>query len=363
MTEQTEQNEQPQEQSSFSFAKMMNDAKSALLDPKGYFSGMTVTGGFGEPIIKAVIYGTIAGVLRLIWSIAGLSAVGGGLGFLTGNAIGIMALVGSIIGAIIGLFIGAVIILVISSIAGGSTDFEANTRVSADMMVLMPVSALFGFLIFVPFLSTVVSLAINLYGLWMLYHALKGALKGKQETSKIITLVLAGILVLFSLIGFATHRAVRHLTRNSDKIIEQYTKAAEEIAREAGGDEAAKAVREAMKDAEDKENGTIVVVLEKVDGTKVNNPEPEAVSAAVNDMKNDDDVIILSRGDDDFLQAMKSGEGFILQYKDNDGLHEYALNDGVADYSAVITCFTSYAGSKITWNVIRQQLEWKDAEH
>jgi hypothetical protein len=358
----TEQNEQPQEQTSFSFAKMMNDAKSALLDPKGYFSGMTLTGGFGEPIIKAVIYGTLAGVLRLIWSIAGLSAVGGGLGFLTGNAIGIMALVGSIIGAIIGLFIGAVIILVISSICNGTNDFEANLRVTADMMVLMPINALFGFLIFAPVLNTLISLAINLYGLWMLFHALKGVLKGKPDTAKIITLVLAVLLVLFSLIGFATHRAVRSITRHQDKIIEHYTKAAEEIAREAGGEEAAKAVREAVKESQAVANGEIVLVLEKVDGSKVNNPDAGAVTAALDEMKNEDDFIILSRGDNDYLQAMKSGDKYILQYKDDKGLHEYAGSDGKADYNTIVRLFVVYLAPGPAWGMTRDQYTWKDAE-
>jgi hypothetical protein len=80
-------------------------------------------------------------------------------------------------------------------------------------------------------------------------------------------------------------------------------------------------------------------------------------------MKNDDDVVILSRGDNDFLQAMKSGDKYILQYKDDKGLHEYAEGDGKADYTAIVTCFTSYSANKVTWNVIRQQIEWKDAEN
>jgi hypothetical protein len=359
----TEQNEQPQAQSSFSFQKMMNDAKSALLNPKEHFSGMAITGGLGEPIIKALIYGTIAGVLRLIWSIAGLTAIGGGMGFLTGNAVGIMALIGSIIGALIGLFIGAVIILVISSICNGTSDFEANIRVSAAMMVLMPVSALFGFLIFVPFLHTLVGLALNLYGLWMLYHALKGVLKGKPETSKTVTIVLAVILLLFSLIGFATHRAVRSITRNQEKILEHYTKAAEEIAREAGGEEAAKAVREAVKENNAIANGEVVLVLEKVNGSKVNNPEAGDVTSALEEMKNDDDFVILSRGDNDYIQAMRSGDKYILQYKDKDGLHEYAGNDGKAEYSTVVRLFVVYAGPGPAWGMTRDQYEWKDAEN
>ncbi len=323
---------------------------------------METTGGMGEPIIKALIYGTLAGVIRLIWSIAGLSAVGGGLGFLAGNAVGIMALIGSIIGAIIGLFIGAVIILVISAICSGTTDFEANIRVSADMMILMPISALFGFLIFIPFLHTIVGLVINLYGLWMLFHALKGVLKGKPDTAKIITLVLAVLLVLFSLIGFATHRAVRSITRHQDKIIEHYTKAAEEIAREAGGEEAAKAVREAVEEGQAAANGEIILVLEKVDGSKMNNPEPGDVTTAIEEMKNDDDFVILSRGDNDYLQAMRSGDKYILQYKDDKGLHEYAGSDGKADYNTIVRLFVVYLAPGPAWGMTRDQYTWKDAE-
>ncbi len=56
-----------------------------------------------------------------------------------------MALVWTIVGALIGLFIGAVIMLIISAICKGSTDFEANLRVVAAVMVLMPINALLGF--------------------------------------------------------------------------------------------------------------------------------------------------------------------------------------------------------------------------
>ncbi len=62
-----------------------------------------------------------------------------------GGAFGIMILIWKIIGSIIGLFIGAVILLVISSVCKGNTDFEANVRVIAAIMVVMPISAFFGF--------------------------------------------------------------------------------------------------------------------------------------------------------------------------------------------------------------------------
>src|SRR5665647_1137410 len=123
--------------SSFDFNLFIKESKDVLVNPKSYFSTMKTTGGMAEPLIKAVIYGAIAGAITFIWSLLGMGALGG--------AIGIMAFIWSIIAAIIGLFIGAVIVLVISSICKGNTDFEANMRVTAATMVLMPINAFFAF--------------------------------------------------------------------------------------------------------------------------------------------------------------------------------------------------------------------------
>ena len=124
----------------FSFQKLIEDSKSAILNPKEHFTTLNTTGGFGEPVIKAVIYGFIAGVFAFLWSLLNISG-GSGLGSLFGGAVGIMALIGSIISALIGLFIGGIIVLIISSICSGSNDYEANVRVVATMMVLIPINA------------------------------------------------------------------------------------------------------------------------------------------------------------------------------------------------------------------------------
>jgi divalent metal cation (Fe/Co/Zn/Cd) transporter len=51
------------------------------------------------------------------------------------------------------------------------------------------------------YLGLIVGLAINIYGIWLLYNALVYALKGKPETSRIIMYVLIILVVLFSLVG------------------------------------------------------------------------------------------------------------------------------------------------------------------
>ncbi len=184
-------------ESSFNFNAFIRDSIDVLVKPKSYFSTMKTTGGIAEPLIKALIYGVLAGLIALIW---GLLKIGGSVGLL-GGAVGVMMFVWYVIGAVIGLFIGAVVLLVISAICKGSTDFEANARVTASLMVVMPISALLGFVSGLNLTAgSIISLAINLFSLYLLYHGLVEALKAKPQTAKILTIILAALLALFFLI-------------------------------------------------------------------------------------------------------------------------------------------------------------------
>jgi len=182
---------------SFDINKLIAESKETLLNPKSYFSSMSLSGGFAEPVIKAAIYGTVAGIFLMIWSFLGWSAAGG-MSFL-GGAVGIMALISTIIASIIGVFIGGALMLVVSAICGGQTDFEANLRVAASLMALYPVSALLACLNGISFfLGSLVSLIVSLYGIYLLYTAVIQALKGKESAAKIVLLVL----ILLTMLGF-----------------------------------------------------------------------------------------------------------------------------------------------------------------
>lgn len=189
--------------SSFDFNAFIKESKETLLNPKAYFSTMKTTGGMAEPVIKALIYGVIAGVIAFLW---GLIGFGGKIGVF-GAGIGAMALVWTIIGAVIGLFIGAVILLVISAICKGNTDFEANLRVVAATMVIFPISALLGFTAGISsVLGAIITLCVNLYALYLLYHGLTQALKANPATSKIVMYVLAALLVIFMITGLTAQK-------------------------------------------------------------------------------------------------------------------------------------------------------------
>ncbi len=195
------------ESTSFDFNVFFKESKETLLNPKAYFSTMKTSGGIAEPVIKALIYGILAGVIAFLWGVLGL---GGRLGVF-GAGIGAMALFYTVAGALIILFIGAVILLIISSICKGSTDFEANLRVVAASLVVMPVSALLGFTMGISSVfGAIIALCVNLYALYLLYYGLTEALKANPATTKIVMYVLAALLVILMLFGLRTQKKLNN---------------------------------------------------------------------------------------------------------------------------------------------------------
>ncbi len=215
-----------EEQKGFDFQQFINDSRDVLLSPKDFFPNLALSGGLGEPLIKVLIYGALAGMFNMIWSFMHIGSVFGG-------AFGIGALFATIIGAIIGAFIMGVIFLILSSICGGNTDYEANFRVAVALMVVYPISSFLNVLGGLSYwISALVGLAVNLYALYILYYGLTIALKGKEETARVVGYVLAGLLVLSMLIAGATRQAAKSFTGFGTSRFEQKLKDFEKIAKE-----------------------------------------------------------------------------------------------------------------------------------
>lgn len=231
----------------FDFSKFIQDSINTITKPKEYFTSMAKEGGFAEPLIKAVIYGTIAGVLTFIWGALKLTGAAGAFGGMLGGGVGVMAIVGAIIGSIIGLFIAGVLVLIVSAICGGNTNYEANVRVAASLMVMSPINALLGF---APglnlYLGSILSLGVSLYGLWLLYNALVNALGGKEGAAKVVSIILGVIPVLLLVsallcakavtsMGDKTFENLQNMENNQDmqKGLEMLQKMAEEAEKEA----------------------------------------------------------------------------------------------------------------------------------
>ncbi len=53
----------------FDFKNFIDETKAVIVAPADYFSAMPKEGGLAEPLIKAVIYAFIAGVINFLWMI------------------------------------------------------------------------------------------------------------------------------------------------------------------------------------------------------------------------------------------------------------------------------------------------------
>ncbi len=342
----------------FNFQKFIEDSKNAVLSPKEYFTTLNITGGFGEPVIKAVIYGFVAGVFALLWSLLNIS---GGLGFggLFGGAVGIMAFIGAIIGALIGLFIGGVIVLIISAICNGSNDYEANVRVVAAMMVLTPINAFLNvFNGISPVLGSIIGLIVNLYGLWMLYHALNQTLKAKEETSKIIAIVLGALVLLFAIIGFGTRKKLNKWEKklgDYENISKEFEKSAKEMAE--NYEEIAKGTEEIAEEMSEIYGGTNGdYKFEMANGETVKTINPVSVTMALKNLDEDNDFAILSKGDS-FVQAAIGEEGYVVEYRDDSGYFR-GVEPGIS-YEKVVVVFLGFLNDGDSWKEIT---EWEAAE-
>ncbi|GEM_PF-412148 len=353
----------------FNFKKFIDDSKQALLNPKEYFVSMTSEGDIGSLVIKALIYGAVAGVFALLWSVLNITGIGGGM---FGEAIGIMALIWSIIGAVIGLFLGGVIILIISSICTGETDFEANLRVSAVLLVLMPINAfleVFGGLSY--FLGAIIGLAVNLWGIWMLYNALIHNLKAKPETSKVIAYVLAGIFALFMIIGLSSRRALSKYTglnsRKARNIMKEYGVDANKLMKEAEkmtedyektANEMSKEYEKAAKELEKHVQGITETffAIEMANGDTYKDIDKSKIKNALNDLDEDNDFMILSKGDS-YIQTAISGKNYIVEYRDKTGYFRSVTKK--IDFDDVKDMFYGFYNGDKDWKDI---VEWESAE-
>jgi len=179
----------------FNITKLYHDSRQVLFKPKTYFSSMETEGGWEEPILQTFLYGVLSGLFILLWSL--LDVIGITEGVFSGD-VGVVGFFSTIFGAVIGLFIGAFIILIISAISDGKRDFDSCLRIAAAIMVLLPVNAFLGFFDGISYvLGAVLSLGVNLYGVYMLYIALTVILKAESKPARTISYILAGLLVLF----------------------------------------------------------------------------------------------------------------------------------------------------------------------
>jgi hypothetical protein len=195
----------------FDLGIFLKESKQTLLNPSSFFNAMKLNGGVAEPVVKGAVYSAAAALLYLVWDIFNIG--GNGL-FIFGGVYGFMGFIKMIVSSIAGMFIWALILLVFSNLCKGNTEFEANLRVASATMIIMPLSAFFGFLTFNPVAWAVISILLGAIGVWIIFHALTKALKCSASSSKLLCWILFGLIVLFSLLSMINERKYRQADYN-----------------------------------------------------------------------------------------------------------------------------------------------------
>jgi len=182
----------------FDLNLFLQESKNTLLNPKRYFSSMKIFGGLADPLIKAMAYGILTGLIYLICWFFRIKSFGAGY---VGDAVGFLAFIKIIIMTAISSAIGALLLVLISTSCRGNSDYEPNLRVTASLLAVMPVYAIFSILWELNvYLGIIISFIISLYFIWILYFGLVAALKCKQKNVSFVLYGLAVIIVLLLLL-------------------------------------------------------------------------------------------------------------------------------------------------------------------
>lgn len=209
------------EKAIFNFESIIEDAKQIVTDPATFYRNMSKTGGFGEPLIFAIVMAVITGVIVALYSMLSLTSFNA----VAGGAAGFMAIFVMPIAAILGCFIGGGIMYVIWKLMGSSENYEVAVRCVAYTFVIMPAIALVSF---VPYLA---GIAKTLWSMFLLFTASIEVHKLKQETAKIVFGVLAAIFVLW---GVRAENVTRNFISQGERMAENIEQMGEMSPEEAG---------------------------------------------------------------------------------------------------------------------------------
>lgn len=172
---------------------IIDTVKQVILNPAGFYRSMPKVGGFGDPLVFAVVLGVVSGVIQ---AVLGLVHLGGG-------AVGVAAL-GTIIfmpiAVLIGGFIGAAIVFVIWKLMGSNESYETAYRCGAYAMAVHPIAVV---AMIIPFVGGLVGLA---WGTYLLVIASVEVHKLPAKKAWLVFGIIAAVLALMSLSAQATAR-------------------------------------------------------------------------------------------------------------------------------------------------------------
>ena len=171
--------------------------------PKHFFSRIVAAGKMEDAMLKAFLWGLVGGILVLITNLIG------------GDAFTVFSLFKAMIVypfiAVILLFICSGLMMFVSEITGGERDWEIAVKGIASIFFVYPLALILNALAFDCTSIWVISLATDIYMLFLLYYIAVYCLHGKR-ISVIFVLMVAGVFL--ACMYMSNYRTVWFLVKN-----------------------------------------------------------------------------------------------------------------------------------------------------
>ncbi len=166
--------------------------RNLVVNPRRYFTKIVADGNMEESMLKAFLYGLLAGCLVLLIRLLGGATITLGAVF---TAIVIVPVL-----AVALLFVMGGLMMLVSEITGGERDWEIAIKGLASIFFIYPIILVLNALAFNCVSMWVISLLVDIYVLFLFYNISLYCMRGKKGN----VVIVIGVLALFMLTVYMT---------------------------------------------------------------------------------------------------------------------------------------------------------------
>ncbi|MDR2412873.1 MAG: hypothetical protein LBD50_01530 [Rickettsiales bacterium] len=166
--------------------------RDILIKPKRYFTKIVADGNLEESMLRAFMYGMLAGGLVLILRLIGGATITIGSVF---TAVVIVPVL-----AVALLFVLSGLLMLVSEITGGERDWEIAVKGLASVFFIYPVILVLNALAFNCTSLWIISIVVDAYILFLFYNISLYCMKGKKYN----VMIVIGVISIFMIMVYST---------------------------------------------------------------------------------------------------------------------------------------------------------------
>ncbi|WP_447969903.1 YIP1 family protein [Nitrospira sp. M1] len=175
---------------------ILQDVRTILTNPAGFYRRMPKAGGFGDPVTFVLVIAVVTAVAMAVFSLFGLGTVGEAM------AVGFGGIIFLPIMALALSFLGAGIVFVVWKIIGSQEPFEVAYRCMAYASALYPISIVASM---IPYLGSILGIA------WWTYLMIVATTEVHRLPQKTAYVVFGILGVFFITTNLSSEIVVRRM--------------------------------------------------------------------------------------------------------------------------------------------------------